>query len=158
MPIKPENRARYPNDWPEIRNRILERAQWRCQWPGCGVRHHAVGHWKQHHAGAWQFVPLAGNMHCDDAGWGHDLNTGTRLTWGAARDFVRANKSAEPGLLVIVLTIAHLDHQPENCADYNLRAWCQRHHLAYDREHHQANAYRTRKDRACTADIFEAAP
>ena len=36
----------------------------------------------------------------------------------------------------IVLTIAHLDHTPENCADDNLRAWCQRCHLRYDQQHH----------------------
>ena len=32
----------------------------------------------------------------------------------------------------VVLTIAHLDHTPENCDDENLRAWCQRCHLTYD--------------------------
>ncbi len=37
---------------------------------------------------------------------------------------------------LIVLTVAHLDHTPENCADENLRAMCQRCHLRYDREHH----------------------
>ena len=35
MPIKPENRARYPQDWPEIRARILERARHCCE--RCGV-------------------------------------------------------------------------------------------------------------------------
>jgi 5-methylcytosine-specific restriction endonuclease McrA len=37
----------------------------------------------------------------------------------------------------VVLTVAHLDHVPENCAPDNLRALCQRCHLAYDREHHR---------------------
>jgi hypothetical protein len=32
----------------------------------------------------------------------------------------------------VVLTVAHLDHQPENCDPANLRAWCQRCHNAYD--------------------------
>ena len=35
MPIKPENRRRYPPDWPEIRARILARAHDRCE--RCGV-------------------------------------------------------------------------------------------------------------------------
>jgi 5-methylcytosine-specific restriction endonuclease McrA len=35
----------------------------------------------------------------------------------------------------VVLTVAHLDHNPQNCADENLRALCQRCHLSYDREH-----------------------
>ena len=36
----------------------------------------------------------------------------------------------------VVLTVAHLDHQPENCADENLKAMCQRCHLRYDAKHH----------------------
>jgi 5-methylcytosine-specific restriction endonuclease McrA len=32
----------------------------------------------------------------------------------------------------VVLTIAHLDHTPENCEPDNLRAWCQRCHNRYD--------------------------
>lgn len=31
MPIKPENRDRYPADWPQIRERILRRAGGRCE-------------------------------------------------------------------------------------------------------------------------------
>ena len=54
----------------------------------------------------------------------------------------------------IVLTIAHLDHVPENCADENLRAWCQRCHLRYDAEHHKQTAYRTRKNAALTIDMW----
>ena len=36
MPIKPENRSRYPGNWNEIRKGILTRAGNRCEW--CGVR------------------------------------------------------------------------------------------------------------------------
>ena len=43
----------------------------------------------------------------------------------------------------VVLTIAHLDHRPENNAMGNLRALCQRCHLSYDRAHHRATALRT---------------
>lgn len=35
MPIKPENRHRYPKNWPEIRERIRARSGNRCEW--CGV-------------------------------------------------------------------------------------------------------------------------
>lgn len=45
----------------------------------------------------------------------------------------------------IVLTVAHLDHTPENCADDNLRAMCQRCHLRYDRDHHAETAAATRR-------------
>lgn len=37
MPIRPENRARYPRDWPVISARIRERAELRCECLGeCG--------------------------------------------------------------------------------------------------------------------------
>jgi hypothetical protein len=44
----------------------------------------------------------------------------------------------------VVLTVAHLNHQPEDCRDENLKAMCQRCHLAYDAEHHAETARATR--------------
>lgn len=43
MPIRPENRNRYPADWPEISHRIrFERAGGRCECQGeCGRRTHS---------------------------------------------------------------------------------------------------------------------
>jgi hypothetical protein len=46
----------------------------------------------------------------------------------------------------IVLTTGHLDHVPENCELDNLRHWCQRCHLHYDRHHHAATR---RRNKAC---------
>jgi 5-methylcytosine-specific restriction endonuclease McrA len=46
----------------------------------------------------------------------------------------------------VILTIAHLDHQPEHNEFSNLRAYCQLCHLAYDREHH-ARMRRLNRDR-----------
>lgn len=77
MPIRPENKARYPKDWKQISLRIRERADQKCE--DCGVENYSI------------------------------------------RDGSK-----------IVLTVAHLDHTPENCADGNLRAWCQRCHNRYD--------------------------
>ena len=37
----------------------------------------------------------------------------------------------------VVLTVAHLDHTPEDCRDENLKAMCQRCHLRYDIDHHK---------------------
>lgn len=51
----------------------------------------------------------------------------------------------------VVLTIGHLDHVPENCEPGNLRAWCQRCHLHYDRHHHAA----TRRRGRAVGDLFE---
>lgn len=54
----------------------------------------------------------------------------------------------------VVLTVAHLDHAPENVARSNLKAWCQRCHLTYDAQHHAANAAATRAARRATGDLF----
>lgn len=93
MPIRPENRRRYPADWATISRGVKERAGWRCEgspkYPACRARH-----------GEPQPV------------------TGSR----------------------VVLTTAHLDHQPENNAPENLKAWCQRCHNTYDLQHRLRNA------------------
>lgn len=129
MPIKPENRARYPADWATIRAAILLRAGNRCEWPGCCAVNHAVGYWQ----GA-AFTQL-----CMKDEIGMDVE---------AADLADGFKVIE-----IVLTIAHRDHTPENCDPANLAAWCQRHHLAYDHRHHITNAYMTRKARANTLEL-----
>lgn len=40
MPIKPENRGRYPANWKEIRAAILKRADNKCEF--CGIKNYAV--------------------------------------------------------------------------------------------------------------------
>lgn len=95
MPIKPENRARYPKNWKQIRAAILERANNRCEF--CGVENHDI-----------RWNPKTG-------------------------------KDAR-----IVLTIAHLDHTPENCDPSNLRALCQRCHNHYDAEHRKQTRQETK--------------
>ena len=56
-----------------------------------------------------------------------------------------------------MLTVAHLDHTPENCSDPdNLKALCQKCHLNYDRHIHRRNSAETRRKRMATADLFAA--
>lgn len=109
MPIRPENRVRYPAHWRQIADAVRERAGNRCEgspaYPDCRAAN----------------------------GEPHPV-TGSR----------------------VVLTVAHLDHTPENCDQTNLRAMCQRCHLTYDAEHHARTAYATRKAAANTADMFDA--
>lgn len=52
---------------------------------------------------------------------------------------------------VVVLTVAHLDHDPGNSAPENLRAMCQRCHLTYDAELHARHAAETRRQRQLDA-------
>lgn len=45
----------------------------------------------------------------------------------------------------VVLTVAHLDHNPTNNRFSNLKAMCQKCHLTYDTKFHAANAAKTRQ-------------
>ena len=104
MPIRAENRSRYPENWPEISLRIRrDRAKWVCETPGCGAKD---GH--PH--------PITGS--------------------------------------IVVLTVGHLNHCPEDSEDENLRAMCQRCHLAWDRPHHQLR----RRANAGQPDLLEGTP
>ena len=147
MPIKRENRHRYPPDWPAVRERILKRAGYRCEHPGCLARQYSVGWWALDERG-WRWVAL----------WGQNDNP---RTYAEARQVAADEHWSRYGdeegaakILVIVLTVAHLDHRPENCDDENLRALCQRHHLAHDHDHHRANAQATRRAKSGTAELF----
>lgn len=55
----------------------------------------------------------------------------------------------------VVLTVGHLDHQPENCERANLRAWCQRCHNTYDADHRRQTKIARRHEEAETLDLFE---
>ena len=137
MPIKPENRHRYPADWPQIRQRILERAGHCCE--KCKAKNRS----RIARGGGDD----AGTYMTDDAEV-FDAETGERLGQIHMSDY-HVDRMVD-----IVLTIAHLDHIPENCSDENLRAWCQRCHLRYDLEHHKRNAHETRRSRKAARDMF----
>lgn len=158
MPIRPENAARYPKDWPAISAAIRARAGWRCEWEQggrrCAACQYAVGHWDLRD-GAWLWLPFCGSGPADAAGQGLGWPDLQRWTYRDARQYAAESYPGEgQPAIVIVLTVAHLDHQPENCDPANLRAWCQRHHLAYDHDHHRANAQATRRARAGTLELF----
>lgn len=55
----------------------------------------------------------------------------------------------------VVLTIAHLDHDPTNNDPANLRALCQRCHLQYDAKHHAQTRRQTKvnSDKSLTLDF-----
>lgn len=95
MPIRPENKARYPKDWKAISAKIKARSGGRCECHGeCGLHH---------------------DRRCEEL-------HGQPAKWAKGK---------------VILTVAHLDHTPENCGDDNLKAMCQRCHLRYDVDHHR---------------------
>ena len=118
MPIRPENRARYPRDWSQISQRIrFERAGRRCECRGeCGQPHIS----------------------------GADDRCGARH--GEAHPFTNS---------MVVLTVAHLDHQPENCDDSNLKAMCQRCHNRYDAPKRRQGIQERARAKCAIGDLFE---
>lgn len=48
-------------------------------------------------------------------------------------------------IIRIVLTVAHLDHNPQNNNPDNLRALCQKCHLNYDKAHHLETRRKNKK-------------
>jgi hypothetical protein len=156
MPIRPENVSRYPKEWKQIRAAILERAEHRCE--DCRVPNYAVGF--RDSAGA--FHPLGGSGPCDAAGDGRVWPSLEPITYREALEFAETSNTEADGRdgdgnrwIVIVLTIAHLDHRPEDCSPENLKALCQRCHLRYDSVHHGETAYRTRRSGKASSDLFE---
>ena len=113
MPVRPENKKRYPADWRAISSRIRhERAGGRCE---C--------HGECHGGHDGRCAALNGQPH---------PITGSR----------------------VVLTVAHLDHVPENCADDNLKAMCQRCHNNYDAGERRRGVQERQRAQAAVGDLF----
>ena len=115
-PIRPEDRDRYPDDWKAISLRIRnERAAGQCECEGeCRSRHHTQ--WLRLVRYGVEESPRCPNLN------------GELSQWSGSR---------------VVLTVAHLNHTPEESHDDNLKAMCQSCHLNYDREHHAETRKRT---------------
>lgn len=54
----------------------------------------------------------------------------------------------------VVLTCAHLDHDPKNCDDTNLAALCQKCHLCYDAEHHRQSREKNKRAALNNRELF----
>jgi len=54
----------------------------------------------------------------------------------------------------VVLTVAHLDHKPENCEAENLRAWCQRCHNVYDAPMRRRGIQERARSKMAVSDLF----
>lgn len=141
MPIRPENRGRYPADWREISARIRARAGNQCEW--CGVGNHELG--GRTAGGTWlPALPLGEN--------------GSRLQWPQPGEWAwcgSGGRSEKLRIVRIVLTVAHLDQQPENCTDENLKALCQRCHNRYDAPTRRAGIVARARAACAVADLFE---
>jgi hypothetical protein len=133
MPIRPENKARYPKDWPQIRERIRARSGNRCECLGeCGLRH------------------VAGDK-------GNQLDLPPSLWTDAAPGMRCTAVNGEPHPATkskVVLTVAHLNHVPEDCDDQNLRHFCQRCNNRYDAPMRRAGIRQRAREAVGALDLF----
>ena len=60
---------------------------------------------------------------------------------------IEVYKSQGKKRIKIILTIAHLDHNPANCNPNNLRALCQKCHNNYDKEHRKETRKKTLEEK-----------
>jgi hypothetical protein len=113
MPIRPENKDRYPKNWSsEIVPRIRKRSGGRCECRGeCGKKHSGRCGWR--------------------------------------------NGAIKESGAKIVLTVAHLDHQPEHCDDANLLHMCQGCHNRYDASTRRAGIQARARAKRASGDLFE---
>lgn len=142
MPIRPENKARYPKDWPAISMRIRERAGHKCE--QCGVPNYQLG------------------GRAPDGTWHKARPTGTdgmRLTWPSPGDYGWCDGwDKQLRIVRIILTVAHLNHVPEDCRDENLKALCQRCHNRMDAAERRRGIQERAKAARATADLFDPSP
>jgi hypothetical protein len=122
MPIRPENKARYPANWKsEVVPRIRARSGNRCECSG-----------------------QCGKLHTEIAG-GRLEGTCGKFNGEPIDDIIGP---------FIVLTVAHLDHTPENCSDDNLLHMCQGCHNRYDAPHRAAGIKARRHATRALGDLF----
>lgn len=99
-----KNKHLYSAYWSDvIRPAILKRDNYKCTHPGCNVRHKAVGYYNL--SGQW--------VECDSF----------MSDWASKNNFK---------IQRISLQVAHLDSDPANNEDKNLRSFCPKHHFAFD--------------------------
>ena len=117
MPIRPENKDRYPANWEtEIVPSIRKRSGNKCE--DCGVPNYELG--GRGPTGLWHKArPIGEKL--------------LRHEWPRPGDEAICVGYDKPLRIVrIVLTVAHLNHIPEDVKPENLKHWCQRCHNRYD--------------------------
>lgn len=108
----PMDRSRYPANWDEIARKIKDKANWQCQ--ECGRPCRKPGQsWADFVASLdderW-YMQTFDEVYCKETGdWG-SIDRPQRFT----------------------LTVAHLNHIPEDCRRKNLKALCSGCHCRYD--------------------------
>ncbi len=153
MPIRPENKARYPKEWPHIREKIRARSGNRCECTGqCGRMHVPVAP----DLGEPLYQSGRCEAHNGDVGYhgptdrwhdwpGHEL--------GEVMEVDRGGTAYR--CIKVVLTVMHLDHNPERNDDANLLHACQGCHNRYDAPVRAAGIKARRHAARASGDLFK---
>ncbi len=132
--------SKYPKNWKtEIRPRILERAENKCEF--CKVPNYALIE-RGKYNGIYAYQDMEGNIYNAENG-----------------EYITSNylgSLEKPKSTKVILTIAHLDHDKENheVKDDRLKALCQRCHLILDKEHHSENRRNTLNKKKGLTELF----
>lgn len=122
----PMNKALYPTNWPEITANLKKQVGQMCE--QCGLENYR-----------WIFrnkLKPECFVYCD--------SDGSIFEEDVEDNFYRNRTEYPSRPHQVILTTAHLDHNPANNDRSNLRVLCQRCHLVHDLPHHMANARKTR--------------
>jgi hypothetical protein len=121
MPIRPENKARYPKNWKcEVVPRIRKRSGNQCECTGqCGIVHNNPAFPTTRRCGKWNHMPI--------------------------------DEIEGP---MVVLTVMHLNHTPEDCRDENLLHACQGCHNRYDAPVRRAGIQARERALKAVGDLF----
>lgn len=114
--------SKYPVNWKtEIRPRIMARANNCCEVEGCEFEHMTY---------AWSLNLGKGQQRQ----WFKYSKSGIQVAMDSGMTYEKAWQHMRQ--ILVVITIAHLDHDEENMdiQDDRLQAMCQLHHLRYDAE------------------------
>lgn len=135
MPIRPELRELYPENWPELSEDVrFKRAGGRCQ--RCARPH--LTHVRCLPDGRW----------FDEAMATWRDRRGRPARWP---DLIDAGQFR---LTRVVIAAAHLDNHPAHNRNTNLRGFCQRCHMLHDRPYHLAQRWLTYRRRWAIGDLF----
>lgn len=149
MPIRADLRHFYRGPaWKATRDRIMKRAKNRCE--QCGKPNgEAIETYTGHSfLSPRMFWRAAGGPWRDQSGRGVIVKTRADAPVMVGSGVVYIGGPHKPPRTIRVkVGVAHLDHNPENNADENLKALCDWCHLNYDKLHHRETRA-TRKDAA----------
>lgn len=134
----PMDRSLYPPNWEEISAALKEQVGQVCE--QCGIPNEIYIYRNKFNPAKWIREPEEWEDSEESEALEHELY------------YHRTEYPRKPHQ--VVLTTAHLDHNPANNERSNLRVLCQRCHLLYDLPHHieSRKANRAAKERAIASE------